>query len=79
VGSEHALEQAVELAHGRAGRLDGDGTEIELLRHHHAARLGPRRHFFEDGDGVAHMHEQEPAEGEVERHAGRRLKLEKKR
>ena len=70
---KHPLEQAVEFAHGPTRRLDGDRAEIELLRHHHAARLGPRRHLLEDRDGVAHMHEEEPAEGQLEGRAGRRL------
>ena len=57
-------------------RLDGDGAEIELLCHHHAARLGPRRHLLDDRDGVAHMHEEETAEGEIEGRAVRRLEGE---
>src|SRR5262245_65245185 len=74
---EHPLEHSVELAHGRARRLDGDRAEIEFLCHHHASWLGPGRHFFEDGDRIAHLHEQEPAEGEVERRACRLLEFEK--
>ena len=74
---EHPLEHSVELAHGRARRLDGDRAEIELLCHHHASWLSPGRHFFEDGDRIAHLHEQEPAVGEVERRACRLLEFEK--
>ena len=76
MASEHALEQAIELGHGGAERLDGDGAEIELLRHQHPARLGPGRHLLQGRHGVLHMHEEEAAEGEIERRAGHGVERE---
>ena len=73
---EHALEQAVELGHGRAERLDRDRAEIELLRRHDAARLGPERHLLQHRHRLLHMHEKQPAIAEVERRARRAVELE---
>jgi hypothetical protein len=70
---EHALEQAIELGHGGTERLDRDRAEIELLRRHDPARLGPVQHALERRDRVLHMHEEEPAIGEVEGRALHRL------
>src|SRR4030095_17105216 len=73
MSAEHALDQASELSHGGTERLDGYGAEIDLLRRTDTARLGPVEHAFERRDRLRHMHEEQPAIGEVERRAGHSL------
>src|SRR6185312_15237575 len=75
MGSEHALEQAIKLDHGGTERLNGDRAEIELLHRDHAARLCPRLHLLKHCDRILQMHEEDPAEHEVERRPGHRFEL----